>query len=341
MVSPSPPARVMIARTTMARPLSLAAAALLIISMLAPRAGAQARPTPAQAQALLQTRPDLVAQLEAQLKASGLSNDQIRARLRAEGYPESLLDAYLPGGKGADSTAVPGDDVFGAMRALGLSDTTSLDSLRGVARGRRRERAALDSAFLDTLTKAVQNDSVRARLGIHDLWIEYLSKPDVAVRSRARRPGRRDLPVRPRRSAGAHSHRRRRGVVPARGHAPGIRRRAQRGRDSGRQPDHGPARRHALLAARPRVLGRAPRPRRTNALLREREPRRYQPGHRHRRRRPAERVRRVARRHGHGRALQSAGADRQRLAPRHPDSARTANRRRPRRLRLSHSRRRV
>src|SRR6185437_4203598 len=71
-----PPARVMIARTTMARPFSLAASALLIISMLAPRAGAQARPTPAQAQALLQTRPDLVAQLEAQLKASGLSNDQ-------------------------------------------------------------------------------------------------------------------------------------------------------------------------------------------------------------------------------------------------------------------------
>ena len=112
----------------------------------------------------MQTRPDLVAQLEAQLKASGLSNDEIRARLRAEGYPESLLDAYLPGGKGADSTSVPSDDVFSAMRALGLADTTSLDSLRGVARGRRRTRAAVDSAFLDTLTKAAQNDSVRAAM---------------------------------------------------------------------------------------------------------------------------------------------------------------------------------
>jgi polysaccharide biosynthesis/export protein len=154
----------MIERTTLARPLVLAAATLLSMLTLAPLAGAQARPTPGQAQALLQTRPDLVAQLEAQLKASGLSNDQIRARLRAEGYPESLLDAYLPGGKSGDSTAVPGDDVFGAMRALGLSDSTSLDSLRGVARGRRRERAAVDSAFLDTLTKAVQNDSVRAAM---------------------------------------------------------------------------------------------------------------------------------------------------------------------------------
>src|SRR6185437_6578190 len=137
------PARVMIERTTLARPLVFAAATLLILSTFAPRAVAQARPTPGQAQALLQTRPDLVAQLEAQLKASGLSNDQIRARLRAEGYPESLLDAYLPGGKSGDSTAVPGDDVFGAMRALGIADSSSLDSLRGVARGRRRERAAM------------------------------------------------------------------------------------------------------------------------------------------------------------------------------------------------------
>src|SRR6185437_8871536 len=93
------PARIMIERTTPARPLVFAAATLLILSTFAPRAVAQARPTPGQAQALLQTRPDLVARLEAQLKASGLSNDQIRARLRAEGYPESLLDAYLPGGK--------------------------------------------------------------------------------------------------------------------------------------------------------------------------------------------------------------------------------------------------
>jgi protein involved in polysaccharide export with SLBB domain len=157
----------MTARAPSPRPLATVAAALLSLSIhaaLAPTAGAQQRPSPAQAQALLQTRPDLVAQLTAQLKASGLSNDQIKARLRAEGYPDNLLDAYLPGGKGADSTAVPGDDVFGAMRALGLADTTSLDSLRGVARGRRREKTAIDSAFLDTLTRAAQNDSVRAAL---------------------------------------------------------------------------------------------------------------------------------------------------------------------------------
>ena len=126
---------------------------------------AQQRPTPAQAQALLQTRPDLIAQLEAQLKASGLSNDQIRARLRAEGYPDNLLDSYLPGATGSrDSTAMPGDDVFSAMRALGLADTTMLDSLRGMANGQRRLKVKSDSAFMDTLTRAVKNDSVRAAI---------------------------------------------------------------------------------------------------------------------------------------------------------------------------------
>lgn len=125
---------------------------------------AQDRPTPAQAQILLQTRPDLVAQLEAQLKSSGLSSDQVRARLRAEGYPDNLLDQYLPGGTGGDSLSVPSDDVFGAMRALGLADTSRLDSLRGTANVRRRKQASADSAFLDTLVKAAKNDSVRAAM---------------------------------------------------------------------------------------------------------------------------------------------------------------------------------
>ena len=53
------------------------------------------RPTPAQAQELLRTRPDLVAQLRQRLASSGLTPDQVRSRLRAEGYPEDLLDAYL------------------------------------------------------------------------------------------------------------------------------------------------------------------------------------------------------------------------------------------------------
>ena len=136
--------------------------AFALLVAVAPVARAQVpRPTPAQAQAMLQNNPGLIAQLQQQLASSGMTPDQIKARLRAEGYPENLLDAYLPGGK-ADSTTVPTDDVFGAMRALGLSDTTTVDSLRVVARGRRTRRERTDSAFFDTLTKAVQSNDTLA-----------------------------------------------------------------------------------------------------------------------------------------------------------------------------------
>lgn len=82
------------------------------------------RPTPDQARALLQNRPDLVSQLRSRLSASGLTPDQVRARLRAEGYPEDLLDAYLPGGVATAADSSPSSTVFEAMRALGVTDTT-------------------------------------------------------------------------------------------------------------------------------------------------------------------------------------------------------------------------
>jgi protein involved in polysaccharide export with SLBB domain len=129
-------------------------------------AHAQVRPTPEQAQQLLQTRPDLIGQLQAQLRSSGLTPDQIKARLRAEGYPETLLDAYLPNANGTTTTptGLPSDDVFGAMRALGLADTLAVDSLRLQARKQRKTQEQLDSAFLDTLNRAMKNDSVRVAL---------------------------------------------------------------------------------------------------------------------------------------------------------------------------------
>ena len=83
---------------SIARPLIIAAA-LVPLFFASGRVEAQGtRPTPAEAQALLQSRPDLVAQLRQRLLSSGLTPDQVRARLKAEGYPESLLDAYLTGG---------------------------------------------------------------------------------------------------------------------------------------------------------------------------------------------------------------------------------------------------
>jgi hypothetical protein len=37
---------------------------------------------------------------------SGLTDDQIRARLRAAGYPDSLLDQYLPGSADTPTSAI-------------------------------------------------------------------------------------------------------------------------------------------------------------------------------------------------------------------------------------------
>ena len=79
---------------------------------------------------MLQSNPALLDQLKQRILSSGLTPDQVRARLRAEGYPENLLDAYLPGGVGeADSTAMA-TDVFAALAQLGIADTTDIELLR-------------------------------------------------------------------------------------------------------------------------------------------------------------------------------------------------------------------
>lgn len=100
-----------------------------LIAVFAGQAAGQ-RPGTQQAQQLLRTRPELVAQLRQRLLSSGLTPDQIRERLSAEGYPENLLDPYLPG---ADPGSVPDSnstsDVLRAIRSLGIVDSLSADSL--------------------------------------------------------------------------------------------------------------------------------------------------------------------------------------------------------------------
>src|SRR5215471_5588812 len=78
-------------------------------------------PSPAVAQQMLQTNPSLVLRLQQMMLQSGLSPDEIRARLRAQGYPENFLDQYMPGAATrADSLSIPGEDIFSAVRALGI-----------------------------------------------------------------------------------------------------------------------------------------------------------------------------------------------------------------------------
>jgi polysaccharide export outer membrane protein len=115
------------------------------------------RPSPAQAQVLLQTRPDLVAQLRQRFVTSGMTREQVHARLNAEGYPETLLDAYLPGSTGAASE--PGDDVFKAARALGVADAADIAALQGqlggvTAQVANEGKVGAISIARDTINKA-------------------------------------------------------------------------------------------------------------------------------------------------------------------------------------------
>src|ERR1051325_9662340 len=105
-------------------------ALLVAVVLTALPAGASAQnPTTAQAQQMLQN-PALLQQLRQRILSSGLTPDQVRARLRAEGYPEDLLDAYLPGATGGADTTASAEAVFSAITRLGIADTTEVDLLR-------------------------------------------------------------------------------------------------------------------------------------------------------------------------------------------------------------------
>jgi polysaccharide biosynthesis/export protein len=112
--------------------LQLGTATLLLATSGAGIAIAQ-QPTPAQVQQRLQADPELVGRLRAEIDKGGLTADQVRARLRAAGYPESLLNEYLP-----DSSGVPGtadrDSLLNAVSALGLVEPTVLEQLRSPPR---------------------------------------------------------------------------------------------------------------------------------------------------------------------------------------------------------------
>lgn len=77
---------------------------------------------------MLQARPELAAQLRQRILTSGMNPTQIRARLKAEGYPENFLDAYLPGATGP--ATAPGDDVLTAVGRLGMADESDIALMR-------------------------------------------------------------------------------------------------------------------------------------------------------------------------------------------------------------------
>ncbi|HSM16389.1 MAG TPA: SLBB domain-containing protein [Gemmatimonadales bacterium] len=100
---------------------------LALASMPGPVVAQQ--PTPAQAEQLLQQRPELVLELRRRMAASGLTPAQIRSRLEAEGYPPTLLDAYMVG---ADTVGVPApsNTILDVVGLLGIAEPADIDSLR-------------------------------------------------------------------------------------------------------------------------------------------------------------------------------------------------------------------
>jgi polysaccharide export outer membrane protein len=117
------------------------------------------KPTPEQAKVLLETRPDLVEQLRQRMMASGMTPEQIRARLRAEGYPENLLDAYMPGATGEASA--PTSTVYRAVQDLGIADTTEFGATANSRSDSTRATARADTALLLRSISPFRIDTLR------------------------------------------------------------------------------------------------------------------------------------------------------------------------------------
>ncbi len=93
-------------------------ALFVAFATVAPAAAAQ-QPTAGQVQQALQQQPGLADMVRSRISQSGLTPDQIRARLLANGYPAALLDAYLSA-SAATSPIAPGAQELAALQALGV-----------------------------------------------------------------------------------------------------------------------------------------------------------------------------------------------------------------------------
>ncbi len=118
----------------------------------------QQLPSPDEARRALQNQPELVRRLRQRLLESGLTPDQVRARLRAAGYPDNTLDDYL---QGADTTRAtrPGPRTIAAVSALGILSAAESDSLQ--VQDSMMVLSDSLQQLLDSL-RLVQADSARA-----------------------------------------------------------------------------------------------------------------------------------------------------------------------------------
>src|SRR5438105_14551935 len=77
--------------------------------------------TPQQALQMLQQNPDLAALLRQRLQQSGLSAEQVRTQLAANGYPANLLDAYFGATSGGLAAPSPTAQTLAAPQPPGLA----------------------------------------------------------------------------------------------------------------------------------------------------------------------------------------------------------------------------
>src|SRR6266446_3018232 len=100
----------------------------VVASQVAPT---QQLPPPAQGQQMLQQalqqNPALADEIRNRIQASGLTPEQVRARLAASGYPSNLLDAYLGPATPEQTPRNPGASELAAVHTLGLSPTSMRD----------------------------------------------------------------------------------------------------------------------------------------------------------------------------------------------------------------------
>ena len=123
--------------------------ALVLGALLGTRAVSVAQnpplPPPSQSQQALQQaimqNPGLADSLRRRLQASGLTPEQIRARLAAAGYPAGLLDVYLGPTAPGQQAPQPGAQELTAIRALGLGPPPMLAESIHVDTGMIRVRA--------------------------------------------------------------------------------------------------------------------------------------------------------------------------------------------------------
>src|SRR5256885_14084356 len=89
-----------------------------------------------------QQNPGLANMIRQRIAQSGMTVDQIRARLQASGYPPTLLDAYLGGQPPGQPSPVPGAQELAAIQSLGVPTVATAGEILPVDTGLVRATAA-------------------------------------------------------------------------------------------------------------------------------------------------------------------------------------------------------